>query len=141
MTPGEGAALLRGWLSLLSEIDSISLDCDLPSDEIISRLDKRQHAISGIQQLDAQLKKLALLRIKDWKNDTSSELEEIEKLLSEGREILTRVSRKDAKLIENAKEKRQELLERLRKSTLSKGYRSAVRAPKIRPPIILDGRA
>jgi predicted nucleotidyltransferase len=141
MTPKEGTQLLIGWLSLLREIDNISLDCDLAPDEIAERLDRRQRAISGIQQLDAQLRELALSRANRWRDDSPPELQEIEALLREGRDILARVSQRDAKLIEIAEEKRHDLLERLRRSTLTKGYRPASLRPKIRPPVILDGRA
>ena len=141
MTPSEGATLLQGWLSLLKQIDSVILDGDLAPDELTERLDKRQQAINGIQQLDTQLKKLALLRKNEWKTDRSSKRKQIEDLLTEGREILARISEQDSKIIEITKEKRQDLLEKLRRNTLSKGYRPAGHGPQIRPPIILDGRA
>ena len=141
MTPKEGGALVRRWLDLLKEVDSVSLDCQLEPEEIETRLARRQQAIDGIQQLDTPLRKLAALRKGEWKNQTSVELDQVEEFLNDGREICERIRRQDMELVKIAKEKRLTLLGQLKRNTLLKGYRASMRSPKIRPPVILDSRA
>jgi hypothetical protein len=138
MTHQTAKETLKQWISLLDEIASTEIDCEMTPDTLTENLDRRQKAINQIQQLDASLTAVREFRRIQGDGDSAFELD---RLMVEGRRLSDSIRDANSQTIEIAKEKRGELLHRLRKNTLSKGYLAANHTLKIRPPAIVDGNA
>jgi hypothetical protein len=129
------AAQRRDELLFVSEL---VLDCELAPEELTALLDRRQQAVSRIQHLDAAVKSLTPKETAQW---TEAERTSLNDLMEQGRQIAARICASDAQLVEKAAEKRAQVLELLKKNSLSKGYLSSSHSLKIRPPAILDDNA
>jgi len=138
MTPETAVRTLEQWTSHLMDLAAVELTCDMSKDEIERRLDLRQQSINRIQQLDGSLTELRRILKGEWQD---LHLPSIKTLIEKGNTIIDSLQSSDKELIEIAGKKRTEILENLRRSTLSRGYFSANSAPKIHPPAILDDNA
>lgn len=138
MTPEFAVETLEEWTALLRATAAVELHCDMPLDEIVNRLALRQQSIDRIQQLDGSLTELRRLKDEEWHD---IDLSTINNLMAQGRDMIEAIHRSNAELVDIAMKNRSEILESLRRSSLSKGYFSANTALKIRPPILLDDNA
>ena len=138
MNLDKATSILNEWLSLLVQMSKIEIDCDMSPDELTTNLDRRQQVIGRIQQLDAAMTVVRNFRFNDCDESAAAALDAI---MTEGRQRSQEIRISNAETIEIAKQKRVDILARLKRSTLSKGYHRSNQTPKIRPPAIVDGNA
>ena len=130
--------LLGKWIDLLEEIASIEVDCEMSPEILTSQLDRRQEVIDRIQQLDGPLSEVRQFR---FAHTTNAEAQKLDAVMAKGRSLSDAIRASNAQLIDIAIKKRQEILRKLQKNTLSKGYLRTNHTLKIRPPAIVDGNA
>ena len=138
MNQKKAVDILNHWIVLLDQISQIEIDCEMPPNTITDNLERRQQAIDQIQQLDASLMAVREFRFSDRPDLDTEALDE---LMEKGKMVSDKIVQTNEETIEIAKEKRTSLLEQLKTHTLSKGYLASNQAPKLRPPVIVDGNA
>lgn len=132
---------LERWTELLQKIAEIELDTEAEPSVIQENLSKRQKLIDEIQSFDASLQNIAALRRQGWPGVDRDTAAWAESLVDLGVKIARERENSDKQIIEIAKVKRRDILEKLRKSNLTKGYGKASERLLDRPPAIVDDNA
>ncbi|MCU0662996.1 MAG: hypothetical protein MUC50_11800 [Myxococcota bacterium] len=141
MNPSDTFQILQDWCGLLDRLSAIELDVDLEPTVIEEKLAQRQKTIEHIQTLDAPLLLIAADRAKSWPTLEESQRPAAEALVQKGRSMLVAIMEADRVTIEKAKEKRTDLLDKLKSVSVGKTYASSSHTPTYRPPVIVDKNA
>ncbi len=141
MTPSTHIDLLEKWVGLLREAADVQPLTSMTIDELNGAISKRQEVIDAIQQLDGSLRKIAKIRSDGWPGLGAQTCRRAEILISCGITLCNSAVQQDREVIENATEKRRDVLGKLRKSNQVKGYFVSAHSPVTRPPVIVDDNA
>ena len=128
MTFQDAEELLATWVNLLEAIAATKIDCEMPPDELMDHLNRRQQAIDRIQQLDAPLTEVRQFRLSQPDSDAT---EILDSLMAKGRAQSDSIRKENSQTIDIASQKRQTILGRLKKTGLTKGYQAANQSLRI----------
>jgi hypothetical protein len=137
----EALKILEIWKTNIEEFASVDIDLTLDDSNINEQFKRRQQNITAIQDIDTQLKEIALLRKQQWPGFDDDFVKKAEAILTEGRAVCEYSLIKNRQSLDIAANLKKEISLKLAKLRKSKGYLQSGQMSKRHPSIIVDGHA